>query len=206
MFAHFVTDEICVPAVRLLGKTKRQRKKQSTTHMTELNRKKKATAPLPQNKTRGRRFAPSQIHHFIVAFPHSPLPSPPHHRSPTSPPHTATPRKHQPRQTPPRAKSKQAKKEEGVVSMYSFQKESREKQKKDQRGIDVRKQRQGIYIYKQQQKHQHQAIYQKTDNAKPATPNRPFLVCPSEPFSPFRPPSPCLPERNLISKINTVEV
>lgn len=204
---------VLMPAVRLLGKT---RKAINHTHDRNSTAKKKPRRLFSETEQRGREAANcfSSLHlcppplplclfsHLSPTTPSpTPLSSPPttQTREPTARPNTS---QH------PNAQNQASheKKEEGVVSIYSFQKVqqeiAREEKKEDQRGIDVRKTTRDGYIYSNN----------RSKNTKRTTQNNRLHQLPSlfpvpSPVPSPRPRLPAYTDKEIFSlqKINTVE-
>lgn len=162
----------CLPSVSLARQdTEKQKSNQPHTHDRSRQKKKSHDASFPKQSSEDER-PPTCSHHFTAVLPPSccPLLSPPQHHPEngtplSSPPTTQSRRTARPNTSQhPNAKNQASheKKEEGVVSIYSFREKKTEnrKRRKNQRGIDVRKTTRDGYIYSNnrsnKQQHQHQ--------------------------------------------------
>jgi hypothetical protein len=154
------------------------------TRQNSTEKKRKPRRPLPQTKTTSGKRPPIASHDFTAVLPPPccSFLSPPQHLPQRTTRHAIPEncqrraRKTQHTLGTQTRESKQAKRKEGVVSIYSFQTgQQKIAKKEDQRGIDGRKQQQGIYIQQQQkQQHQHQVV--PNGQRKTAPPHRLFRV------------------------------
>lgn len=211
----------CLPSVSLARQDTKEKKAINHTHMTEVDRKKKPRRLFSKTEQRGREAANlfSSLHRRPPSFLLSPsLPTATPSRKPTplsSPPTTQSRRTAKPNTSQhPNAKNQASheKKEEGVVSIYSFREKTTENRKRRKRSERYRRAKNNKgWIYIQQQQKQQTTTptpsrggSNQTDNAKQPPPSSvPFSR--SVPLPPFHPsPSSGIHrERNLLSpKIN----
>lgn len=209
---------VLMPAVRLLGKTRYERKKSNQPHTHDRSRQKKKShdASFPKQSSEDER-PPTCSHHFTTVLPPSccPLLSPPQHHPENRPPSAPHPPRNPEEPPDPTHVSTQTRKIKQAMkkrkrAWYPYIRSGKRQQKiareeKDQRGIDVRKTTRDGYIYSNNRSNKQQHQHQVEEVVTKRTTQNSHLHLPSlfpvlSPFSrSIRPRLPAYTEKEIFS-------